>query len=115
MLAFEDGYDIAEILERGGIDVASFAFAQNWTSEACIEAIAAHKPDVLLLDYYMPPHNGLTVLRMVNEAVRSGIIERPKHVIGMSSEASCNALMTREGADYACIKWDISRWNGWRL
>lgn len=116
VLAFEDVYDIAEMLERGGVDVASrLALTQRWTSDGCVEAIAAYEPDVLLLDYYMPAHTGLAVLQLVNEAVRTGILKRPKYIIGMSSEAACNDLMLREGADDAFVKWDISRWDGWHL
>jgi len=114
VLAFEDVYDVAEILERGGVDASTVRVEQRWTSDACVEIIGAYKPDVLLLDYYMPPHTGLTVIRMMNEAVQSGKIERPKYVIGMSSESSCNAAMSREGADHSCVKWDIPLWSGWR-
>ena len=34
--------------------------------------------DVLLLDFYLPPVTGLTVLQQVNEAVLAGAIARPR-------------------------------------
>jgi PleD family two-component response regulator len=114
ILAFEDSYDIRDMLRDGDVEVeGTTVFSQRWTSENCLEVIKEFDPDVLLLDYYMPPFTGLAVLKMVNEEVKAGRLRRPRRIVGMSSESSCNASMLREGADDACVKWDISSWNGW--
>ncbi|ABO95193.1 predicted protein, partial [Ostreococcus lucimarinus CCE9901] len=114
ILAFEDSYDIRDMLRDGDVEVeGTTVFSQRWTSENCLEVIKEFEPDVLLLDYYMPPFTGLAVLKMVNEEVKAGRLRRPRRIVGMSSESSCNASMLREGADDACVKSDISSWNGW--
>lgn len=115
VLAFEDGYDIKSILSCGlGETYERIQLEQEWTSEDFLEKIERFKPDVLLLDFYMPPHTGLVVLKKLNEAVQEGRIERPKFVLGMSSEALCNNQLTSEGADAAFEKWKIGSWEGWR-
>jgi len=115
VLAFEDGYDIKSILSSGlGETYERIQLEQEWTSEDFLEKIERFKPDVLLLDFYMPPHTGLVVLKKLNEAVQEGRIERPKFVLGMSSEALCNNQLTSEGADAAFEKWKIGSWEGWR-
>ena len=104
-LAFEDSYDIESILSNG-LETETYErihLVQEWTSEDFLEKIERFKPDVLLLDFYMPPHTGLMVLKKLNEAVRQGRIERPKFVLGMSSE----------GADASFEKWKIASWEGW--
>lgn len=116
VLAFEDSYDIASILSHG-VETETYEriqLVQEWTSEDFLEKIERFKPDVLLLDFYMPPHTGLLVLKKLNEAVREGRIERPKFVLGMSSEALCNDQLTSEGADAAFEKWKIGSWEGWK-
>lgn len=116
VLAFEDSYDIASILSHG-VETETYEriqLVQEWTSEDFLEKIERFKPDVLLLDFYMPPHTGLMVLKKLNEAVQEGRIERPKFVLGMSSEALCNNQLTSEGADDAFEKWKIGSWEGWR-
>ena len=89
------------------------AFEQRWTSESPVEAIAAFQPDVLLLDHFMPPYNGLHVLRLLNEAVKAGVVQRPRFVLGVSSVQSCNDAMIGLGADAGFVKWDAHRWSGW--
>ena len=114
-LAFEDSYDIGSILSSG-LETETYEridLVQEWTSEDFLEKIERFKPDVLLLDFYMPPHTGLMVLKKLNEAVREGRIERPKFVLGMSSEALCNQELSSEGADASFEKWKIASWEGW--
>ena len=115
-LAFEDSYDIESILSNG-LETETYErihLVQEWTSEDFLEKIERFKPDVLLLDFYMPPHTGLMVLKKLNEAVREGRIERPKFVLGMSSEALCNQELSSEGTDASFEKWKIASWEGWK-
>jgi CheY-like chemotaxis protein len=87
---------------------------QRWDSRDPIEAILEFgRVDVLLLDYYLPPMTGYKVLERVNAAVREGLIERPKHIIGMSSVMSCNRELIGLGADAGFVKWDVGLWDGW--
>ena len=58
-----------------------------------MERIREFAPDVLCLDFYMPPHNGLAVLRQVNEAVQKG---EPAHRPAL-------ALCPRRGRQHARI------------
>ena len=75
--------------------------------------IAAFAPDVLLLDFYIPPKTGLAVLEALNAAVASGRLARPRYVLGMSSVRRCNEDMRAAGADAAYIKWEVTRWERW--
>jgi CheY-like chemotaxis protein len=112
VLAFEDSYDIGEMLK--GAEVRMGHFEQRWSSENAVEVLKEFgRVDVLLLDFYLPPVTGLMVLEQVNEAVKIGVIQRPKHVVGMSSVSSCNSRLICEGADAGFVKWDIGTWEGW--
>jgi PleD family two-component response regulator len=112
VLAFEDSYDIRELLKNA--DVRMGHFEQRWSSENAVEVLREFgRVDVLLLDFYLPPVTGLTVLQQVNEAVLAGAIARPKHVVGMSSVSSCNNRLVAEGADAGFVKWDVGQWEGW--
>ena len=83
-------------------------------TDLTVEALEAFgRVDVLMLDFYLPPVTGLEVLRQVNDAARAGRIERPKHILGMSSVMSCNARLVAEGADAGFVKWDVGTWSGW--
>lgn len=113
MLAFEDTYAIDDALASAGVTSIK-EFKQQWRSDDAVRIIAEFAPDVLLLDHYMPPHTGLEVLKMLNDAVREGTCARPKHVIAMSSETRCNREMVREGADAGVVKFDLAQWSGWR-
>lgn len=119
VLAFEDSYDMKEILAAGagslelaGIELGRISLSQRWSSHAYLDEIREVQPDVLLLDFYMPPHTGLEVLRGVNAAVLSGELVRPSAVLGMSSEPRCNQQILAAGADAAFVKWDVWRWEG---
>ena len=113
VLAFEDSYAIDEMLTNGGVNSVG-EFKQQWRSDDAVRIIAEFAPDVLLLDYFMPPYTGLQVLKMLNVAVREGTCVRPKYVIGMSSEHRCNVQMLEQGADAGLIKFDLCEWSGWR-
>lgn len=78
-----------------------------------VATVEAFDPDVLLLDHYIPPLNGLQVLRAVNEAVAAGRLKRPLFIIAMSSQASKNSGMVAAGADAGFVKWDVPNWSGW--
>ena len=114
VLAFEDTYDLEAMLTTAKINLDEIVFLQRWNSSKPLEAVMQFKPDVLLLDFFMPPFNGAQVLAKVIEAAEQGSLSRPKHIIGISSEAKANALLEREGADRSVIKFDLhtlSIWN----
>ena len=54
VLAFEDHYDIEALLTAGGVNTDNLTFEQRWNSSDALEHIRRFKPDVLLLDHYMP-------------------------------------------------------------
>lgn len=78
-----------------------------------MDVVRDFKPDVLLLDYYIPPMTGLQVLRAINDAVAAGVLERPRVILGISSVASCNDKMLASGADAGYVKWEATQWSGW--
>jgi len=104
VLAFEDGADIALLLCEGEVEFSSLTFKQYWNTEDAIDKIRDFAPDVLLLDHYIPPIRGLEILRMVNAAVSSKELTRPRTIVGMSSMPAANQKMLKEGADYGIIK-----------
>ena len=112
VLAFEDSYNIEAMLKDAKVRYGHLE--QRWTSHMPVEALEEFgRVDVLLLDFYLPPITGFKVLQQVNEAVAAGRIERPKHIIGMSSVMSCNRELVSEGADHGFVKWEIGEWDGW--
>ena len=104
VLAFEDGADIALLLCEGEVEFSSLTFKQYWNTEDAIDKIRDFAPDVLLLDHFIPPIRGLEILRMVNAAVSSKELTRPRTIVGMSSMPAANQKMLKEGADYGIIK-----------
>ena len=113
VLAFEDGWDIAELLERDGVDVSALEIMQHWDSQNFLERIRDFVPDVLLLDHFIPPTKGLEVLRQLNAAVSAGEAERPELVVGMSSAAMANTRMLNEGADHGNLKYSLATLDFW--
>jgi CheY-like chemotaxis protein len=107
VLAFEDTYDIAVILESQGIDMGKIDFQQKWNSQSAVETIATFEPDVLLLDHFMPPYTGLEVLRELNFGIQSDDIARPRLIVAMSSDERKNELMLKEGADVGTSKFEV--------
>jgi len=107
VLAFEDTYDLAVILESQGIHMENIDFQQQWNSQSAVETIASFEPDVLLLDHFMPPYTGLEVLRELNIGIQSGDIARPGLIVAMSSDERKNELMLKEGADVSTSKFEV--------
>ena len=113
VLAFEDGWDIAELLERDGVDVSELEIVQHWDTQDFLDKILEVAPDVLLLDHFIPPTKGLEVLRQLNAAVNAGEIERPELVVGMSSASMANTRMLNEGADHGILKYSLATLDFW--
>ena len=78
VLAFEDSYDIEQMLSDAGVDLQDYEFLQYRNTMDCFDRIDEFKPDLLLLDHYIPPTKGLEVLRGLLELVAAGQMERPK-------------------------------------
>lgn len=113
VLAFEDSYDILALLESSGVDCRGLTFQQHWNSSNCLMKVKDFEPDILMLDFYMPPYNGLQVLTALLEAVSAGTIRRPKTIVAMSSEPSANQTLLDAGADLEAIKFEIGRLLVW--
>ena len=62
ILAFEDHVDIEALLISGSVKTADLSFEQRWNSKDALEHVERVRPDVLLLDHFMPPTTGLDVL-----------------------------------------------------
>ena len=113
VLAFEDSYDIEQILVSGNIDFNKIQLIQYWNSSEAQGKIAEFHPDVLLLDHYMPPDTGLRVLQELNVNVENGKVSRPMKIVGMSTSSSANEQMSRFGADYIIDKFSLSELEFW--
>lgn len=113
VLAFEDGYDIEAILTSGGIDFTNLEFKQFWDTDDALNKIRDYQPDILMMDYYIPPVSGYEVLVGLLKEIEDGTLNRPKHIIAMSSATSKNEEMKQLCADYAVIKWEISKLPVW--
>ena len=81
VLAFEDSYDIEALLSSGNVDTNRFTIEQKWDSKDAIETIKEFKPDILLLDHFMPPMKGLDVLIEIILGVEKGELIRPQTII----------------------------------
>jgi len=113
VLAFEDSYDVEALLTSGGVDFEALQFEQRWNTEGALQVISDFKPDVLLLDHFIPPTKGLEVLRQLNAAVSAGEVERPELVVGMSSASMANTRMLNEGADHGILKYSLATLDFW--
>ena len=114
VLAFEDTYDLTAMLDAAGCNLDGVELLQRWNSSEPLKHIMEHKPDVVLLDYFMPPHTGLEVLKMLNLALETKLISRPHLIIGISSEAKANEALAKEGADVCIIKFDVHTLDLWK-
>jgi len=113
ILAFEDHVDIEALLISGSVKTADLSFEQRWNSEDALHHIDRIRPDVLLLDHFMPPMTGLEVLDALLKAVDAGRMARPATIVAMSSEPSCNEAMLSRGADHGIVKHRLATLDIW--
>jgi len=113
VLAFEDRVDIEALLISGAVSMDGLLFEQRWTSEDALQHIDRVRPDVLLLDHFMPPMTGLEVLDALLNAVDNGSMTRPGTIVAMSSEPSCNDAMVARGADHGIVKPHVAILSVW--
>ncbi len=114
VLVFEDSYDIEKILVEGGIDLGDWEFLQYWNTMDCFDRVVKFKPDLLLLDHYIPPIKGLEVLRGLLELVTAGQIQRPRMILGISSSSAANEAMEYAGADGSIDKFQLANHEVWK-
>ena len=113
VLAFEDHVNIEALLISGAVSMDGLQFEQRWTSEDALQHIDRVRPDVLLLDHFMPPMTGLEVLDALLNAVDNGSMTRPGTIVAMSSEPSCNDAMVARGADHGIVKPRVATLSVW--
>ncbi|MAK04549.1 MAG: hypothetical protein CMA03_01510 [Euryarchaeota archaeon] len=113
ILVFEDTYDILEMVTNFDINLDNFEIKQYWDTNNSTTRIKEYSPDVLLLDYYINPINGLQVLQELNLAVSKNQIERPSKVIGISSSSTANSRFLQFGADDSIIKFELNKLDIW--
>jgi CheY-like chemotaxis protein len=114
VLAFEDSYDIESLLREAGVNFSDVEFHQHWNTKDCFERIQEFKPDVLLLDHYIPPIKGLEVLKGLLNLVASGQLTRPENIIGISSSESANQDLMYAGADEVIVKFRLPELEVWK-
>ncbi len=109
VLAFEDSVDIESLLNSGGIDTSKLEIKQCWNSSMYLEIINNYKPEILLLDHYMPPTKGLVVLR----GLLQSDLQRPRIIVAMSSASIANNAMVESGADFGITKFNLPELEFW--
>ena len=114
VLAFEDSYDIEKILVEGGVDLSDWEILQYWNTMDCFDRVEEFKPDLLLLDHYIPPIKGLEVLRGLLELVAADQIQRPRMILGISSSSAANQAMEYAGADGSIGKFQLANHEVWK-
>ena len=114
ILAFEDSYDIEKILIEGGVDLSDWELLQYWNTMDCFDRVEEFKPDLLLLDHYIPPIKGLEVLRGLLELVAADQIQRPRIILGISSSSAANEAMEYAGADGSIGKFQLANHEVWK-
>ena len=113
VLAFEDSFDVQSLLISGGVDLAQIEFKQLWNTEDWLNDIKDFKPDILLLDHFIPPTKGLEVLQLLNVEVANNDFQRPTTIIGMSSSSMANQRMLQFGAEHGILKMKLSELDIW--
>ena len=113
VLAFEDSFDVQSLLISGGVDLAQIEFKQLWNTEDWLNEINDFKPDILLLDHFIPPTKGLEVLQLLNVEVANNGFKRPATIIGMSSSSMANQRMLQFGAEYGIVKMNLPELDIW--
>jgi len=102
------------MMKQDGVKIEEIEFQQQWRTDCAMEVVKEFKPDVVLLDYYIPPFTGLTVLKQLNSAIAEGTVPRPRLIVAMSSQTRCNKEMLSDGADLALLKpRDLVSWSFW--
>ena len=114
VLAFEDSCDIEKILVEGGVDLSDWELLQYWNTMDCFDRVEEFKPDLLLLDHYIPPIKGLEVLRGLLELVAADQIQRPRMILGISSSSAANQAMEYAGADGSIGKFQLANHEVWK-
>lgn len=114
VLAFEDSYDIEKILVEGGVNLSDWEILQYWNTMDCFDRVEEFKPDLLLLDHYIPPIKGLEVLRGLLELVAADQIQRPRMILGISSSSAANEAMEYAGADGSIGKFQLANHEVWK-
>lgn len=113
VLAFEDSFDIQALLISAGVDLAKIEFKQLWNTEDWLNEINDFKPDILLLDHFIPPTKGLEVLQLLNVEVANNGFNRPATIIGMSSSSMANQRMLQFGAEHGILKMKLPELEIW--
>jgi len=83
---------ISDILEEGGIEVATEA--KN--GREAVEAVLTHEPDVVTMDVEMPEMNGIEATEMI-------MAEKPTPVLMLSAHTDENADVTFEALDKGAV------------
>ena len=114
VLVFEDSYDIEKILIEGGVDLSDWELLQYWNTMDCFDRVEEFKPDLLLIDHYIPPIKGLEFLRGLLELVAADQIQRPRIILGISSSSAANEAMEYAGADGSIGKFQLANHEVWK-
>ena len=115
VLAFEDSFDIRQLLISRGVDLAAVELVQKWNTTEWQKDIAEFNPEVLLLDHFIPPEKGLEVLQLLNVEVHHGRLQRPATIVAISSSSMANQRMLQFGADLAVIKMELATLDIWPM
>ncbi|MFB6164997.1 MAG: chemotaxis response regulator protein-glutamate methylesterase [Haloarculaceae archaeon] len=83
---------ISDILESGGVEVV----AQARNGREAVDAVDAHRPDVVTMDVEMPEMNGI-------EAVERIMSERPTPVLMLSAHTDENADVTFQALEKGAV------------
>ena len=114
VLAFEDSFDIEALLISGNVEMETIEFLQKWDTSEWLNDINEFKPDILLLDHFIPPTKGLEVLQLLNAKIHHKRLNRPTTIIGISSSSMANQRMLQFGADLGIIKMELASLDIWK-